>query len=146
MSLQEVVRTVHVKLDVARLQHRAVDVLTTDLANFFDMIAQDVHPIVGSQMGPGQADHLATHTVGLSYTLPLATWYPSTLARLFATPRGTSSGSMQAQRRLSRSYASCTSRKGPLRYTLFASRGSRGWTTQSSSWNQAARALYRGSC
>ena len=39
MSLQEVVRTVHMKLDLAKLQHRVVDSLITDLAKLFDMIA-----------------------------------------------------------------------------------------------------------
>ena len=53
MSLQEVVRTVHMKLDLAKLQHRVVHVLITDLAKFFDVIAQDVHPIVGARMGLG---------------------------------------------------------------------------------------------
>ena len=62
ISLQEVVRTVHMKLDLARLQNRIVDVLITDLAKFFDVIAQDIHPIVGARVGLGEADHLATHT------------------------------------------------------------------------------------
>ena len=74
ISLQEVVRTVRMKLDLARLQHRIVDILITDLANFFDVIAQDVHPLVGARVGLGQADHLATHTEGFSYTLPLGPW------------------------------------------------------------------------
>ena len=39
LSLQEVVCTVHMKLDQARLQHRVVDILITDLAKFFDVIA-----------------------------------------------------------------------------------------------------------
>ena len=71
LSLQEVVRTVHMKLDLPRFQHPVVDVLITDFAKFFDVIAQDVHPIVGARVGLGEADHLATHTEGLSYTLPL---------------------------------------------------------------------------
>ena len=137
MSLQEVVRTVHMKLDLARLRHRVVDVLITDLAKFFDVIPQDVHPIVGARVGLGEADHLATHTEGFSYTLPLGPWQSSTLAQLFGTPRALSRGSMRAQRRLSRSYASWTSRTGPLRYNRFASQGSCGWTTRSSYWNGA---------
>ena len=48
VSFQEVVRTVHMKMDLTRLQRRVVDVLVTDLAKFFDVIAQDVHPIVGA--------------------------------------------------------------------------------------------------
>ena len=69
ISLQEVVRTVHMKLDLARLQNRIVDVLIKDLAKFFDVIAQDIHPIVGARVCLGEADHLATHTEGFSYTL-----------------------------------------------------------------------------
>ena len=45
---QEVVRTVRMKPDLARLQRRVVDVLVTDLAKFFDIIAHDVHPVVGA--------------------------------------------------------------------------------------------------
>ena len=62
VSLQEVVRTVHMKLDPAKLQHRLVDVLITDPGKFFDVIAQDVHPNVGARVGLGEAGHLATHT------------------------------------------------------------------------------------
>ena len=74
ISLQEVVRTVHMRLDLARVQHRIVDVLITDLAQFFDAIAQDIHPIVRARVGLGEADHLATHTEGFSYSLPLGPW------------------------------------------------------------------------
>ena len=92
VSLQEVVRTVHMKLDLAKLEHRVVDVLITDLAKFFDVIAQDVHPIVGARVGLGEADHLATHTEGFSYTLPLGPWQSSTLAQLLGTPHSTIQG------------------------------------------------------
>ena len=80
MLHQEVVRTVHMKLDLARLRHRVVDVLIIDVAKFFDVIAQDFHPIVGARVGLGEADHLATHTEGFSYILPLGPWQSSTLA------------------------------------------------------------------
>ena len=70
VSLQEVVRTVHMKLDQAQLQHRVVHVLITDLAKIFDVIAQDLHPIVGAPVGLGEAGHLATHTEGFSYMYP----------------------------------------------------------------------------
>ena len=86
VSLQEVVRTVHMKLDQARLQHRVVDVLITDLAKFFDVIAQDIPPIVGARVCLGEAGHLATHTEGFSYTLPLGPWQCSTLEQLLGTP------------------------------------------------------------
>ena len=92
ISLQEVVRTVHMKLDLARLQNRIVDVLITDLAKFFDLIAQDIHPIVGARLGLGEADHLATHTEGFSYTLPLGPWQSHTLTQLLRTPQGTVQG------------------------------------------------------
>ena len=91
-SLQEVVRTVHMKLDLARLQRWVVDVLITDLAKFFDVIAQDVHPIVGAHVGLGEASHLATHTEGFLYALPLGPWQSDTLAQLLGTPPGTIQG------------------------------------------------------
>ena len=87
-----VVRTVHMKLDLARLQHRVVDVLITNLATFFDVIAEDVHLIVAVRVGPGEANHLATHTEGFSYTLPWGPWPSSTLAQLSGIPQGTIQG------------------------------------------------------
>ena len=92
ISLHEVVRTVHMKLDVARLQNRILDVLITDLAKFFDVIAQDIHPMVGARVGLGEAGHLATHTEGFSYTLPLGPWQSHTLTQLLGTPQGTVQG------------------------------------------------------
>ena len=53
ISLHEVVWTVHRTLDMARLQGQVVDVLITDLAKYFDVIAQDVHPVVGNHIGVG---------------------------------------------------------------------------------------------
>ena len=43
-------------------------------------------------MGLGEADHLATHTAGFPYTLPLGPGQPSTLTQLLGTPQGTSQG------------------------------------------------------
>ena len=92
ISLQEVVRTVHMKLDLARLQNRIVDVLITDLAKIFDVIAQDIHPIVGARVSLGEASHLATHTEGFSYTLPLGPRQSHTRTQLLGTPQGTIQG------------------------------------------------------
>ena len=92
VSLQEVLRTVHMKLDLAKLERRVVDVLITDLAKFFDVIAQDIHPIVSARVGLGEIGHLATHTEGFSFTLPLGPWQLSTLTQLLGTPQGTIQG------------------------------------------------------
>ena len=43
----------HMKLDLARLWYRLLDVLITDLAKFFDVIGKVVHPIVGARVGLG---------------------------------------------------------------------------------------------
>ena len=69
ISLHKVVRTVHMVLNMARGQ--IVDVLISNLAKYFDIIAQDVHPVVGSHLGLGTADHLSTHTEEYKYTMPL---------------------------------------------------------------------------
>ena len=92
MSVQEVVRMVHMKLDLTKLQRWVVDVLITDLAKFFDVVAQDVHPIVGARVGLGQVGHSATRTEGFSYALPLGPRQSSTLAQLLGTPQGTIRG------------------------------------------------------
>ena len=83
---------VHMKLNLARLQHRIVDVPIRALAKFFDVIAQDIRPIVGAQLGLGEADHLATHTEGFSYTLSLGPWQSHTLTQVLGTPQGTIQG------------------------------------------------------
>ena len=64
VSPHEVMRTVHMTLDMARLWGQVVDVLITDLAKYFDAITQDVHPVVGSHIGLGTQDHLFAHTKG----------------------------------------------------------------------------------
>ena len=92
VSLREAVRTVHMKLDLAKLQRRVVDVLITDLVKFFDAIGQDVHPIVGARVGLGEVGQLATHTEGFSCALPLGPWHSSTLTQLLGTPQGTIQG------------------------------------------------------
>ena len=88
ISLPEGVCTVHMRWVLAMLQHCIVDVLITDLAKFLDMIVQDIHPIVESQVGLGEADHLAGHTEAFSYTSALGPWQSSTLAQLLGTPGG----------------------------------------------------------
>ena len=98
VSLQEVVRPLHMKLDMARLHCRMVDVLVTDLAKFFDAIAQDVHPMVGARVGLGDESHLATHTEGFSYALPLGLGRLDSLAQLLGNPQGMIHGSMPAPR------------------------------------------------
>ena len=47
-----------------------VDVLVIDLAKVFDVIAQDVYPIIGARVGLADTGHLATHTDNFSYALP----------------------------------------------------------------------------
>ena len=64
VSLQEVVYRVHMKLDPARLQRWVVDILVTDLAKFFHVIAKDVHPSVVAWVNLRDAGDLATHTEG----------------------------------------------------------------------------------
>ena len=73
ISLHEVVRKVHMTLDIAPLRWQVVDVLIGDLAKCFDAMAHDVHPIVGSHAGLGTTDHLSAHTEGYRYTMPRGT-------------------------------------------------------------------------
>ena len=78
----------HMKLDLARLQRRVVDVLVTELTKFFDFIAQNVHPIVGARMSLGDEGHSATHIEGFSYALPLGPWHWASVAQLLGTCQG----------------------------------------------------------
>ena len=66
-----------------------MDSLIRDLAKFFNVMAQVVHPIVGARVGLGEAGHVATHTKGFSYTLALGPWQSITLSQLVGTPQGT---------------------------------------------------------
>ena len=69
LSLYEVVQTVHMTLNTARLRGQTACILIGDLAKYFDLIAQDIHLIGGSHVGSGTADHLSTHT-GYRYHAP----------------------------------------------------------------------------
>ena len=132
VPLQEVVRTVHMKLDFTRLHHRVVDVLITDLVKFFDVITQDVHPIMGARLSVGEASHLATHTEGLSYTLPLALGFQYRGAAPGNPPRYHPRGPCG---RDGGSPVSALHGHGIPRFrgTPFSLSGAHGWTTQQSS-------------
>ena len=69
-----------------------MDAPINDLVKLLDVIAQDVHPIVGARAGQGEASHLATHTEGFSCALALRLWQRSTVAQLLGTPQGTIQG------------------------------------------------------
>ena len=62
ISLHEVVPTIHMTLDLAHLLKQVVDVLISDVAKCFDVIAHDMHPLVGSHIGLGTGDHNFAHT------------------------------------------------------------------------------------
>ena len=87
--LLEIVRTLHIKLDPAKLERRLVVILVIYLAKFFDAMAQTVHPIVWARVGLADEGHVATHREGLFYTLPLGPWQPDFVAHLVGTPLGT---------------------------------------------------------
>ena len=72
MSVHEVVRTVRMTPDMACLRGQVVDVLTNDLAKYFD-VAPDAHPTRDNHVGLGTTDHLSTHTEGYSTPWP---WGP----------------------------------------------------------------------
>ena len=126
VSLQEVVCTVHMKLDPARLQARVVDVLITDLAKFFDVIAQDVPPIVEPMWArerpttsppTRRASCMPCPSVPGSWTPGCSSWVP---------PRVQSMESMRGPRRLSPFCGSCTKRTARTRCSPVASWGSCG--------------------
>ena len=48
-----------------------MEVLITDLSKFFDVIPQDMHPLVGAGIGLGTYEELRAHTEGYSYVVPL---------------------------------------------------------------------------
>ena len=91
-SLHEVARAVHRTLDMARLGGQMVDVLIGDLAKYFDDMAQDGHPVVGSLVVLGTTNHLSAHTEGNKYTMPLETLLSRMLQRHLGIPQGTIQG------------------------------------------------------
>ena len=74
-------------LDMAHLRGQTVDVLID-----FDVIAQDIHPIVGKHAGLGTADHHSAHTEGYRYTMPLGTMKSRMLQQHLGIPQGTIHG------------------------------------------------------
>ena len=92
ISLPKVVRAVHMLLDLVCLRGEVVDVLITHRAKYFDVLAQDVHPVVGSCIGLGRVDHLFAHTEGYKYTTPVGTLYSKLPQQLLGIPEGTLQG------------------------------------------------------
>ena len=80
--LPDVVRTVHMTLDLVRLRGKVVGMLITNLAKYFDIIAQ-VHPMV---IGLGTNDHLFAHTQGYKYTMLPGTLQSRQLDQLLGIP------------------------------------------------------------
>ena len=56
------------------------------------IIAQDVHPMVGSHIGVGTRDHLYAHTEGYAYTMPLGALHSRMLQQQLGIPQGTIQG------------------------------------------------------
>ena len=85
-------RVIHMTLDMARLHGQAVDVLITDQAKYFAVIAQGVHPVVGNHIGLGTKDYLFAHTAVYKYTMPLGSLQSRMLEQLLGIPQGTIEG------------------------------------------------------
>ena len=73
-------------LDMAHLTGRNS---ISDLAKYFDVIAQDVHSIVGNHVGLSTTDHLCGLTEGYKYTMPLGALQSRMLPRHLGIPQGT---------------------------------------------------------
>ena len=70
-ALHEVVHTVEKTLKLVRLHGEMVDVIITDLAKYFNVVAKNDHQVVGSRIGLGTMDHQSAHKEGYMYTMPL---------------------------------------------------------------------------
>ena len=82
----------HMKLDLARLQHRVVDVLITDVTKFFDVIAQDIHPIVGARVGLVRQTTSLPTPRGSPIPCPLALGSRALWHNSWGPPKGTIQG------------------------------------------------------
>ena len=71
VSIVEVVRVALMTIDMAKMEGVRLEILITDLSKFFDVIPQDMHPVVGAWVGLGTYDELRSHTEGYRYILPL---------------------------------------------------------------------------
>ena len=73
-------------LDLACL-HKQV-VLITNLAKYFNAIAQDVHHPVGRRIGLDTKDHFFAHAMGNKKTMPLGHLQSKLLEQLLGIPWG----------------------------------------------------------
>ena len=56
----------HMTIDMAKMEGVRLEIRITDLSKFFDVIPQDMHPVVGAWVGLGTYEELRSHTEGYS--------------------------------------------------------------------------------
>ena len=92
VSIVEVVRVALMTIDMAQMRGTRLEVLITDLSKFFDVIPQDMHPLVGAWIGLGTYEELRAHTEGYSYVVPLGDIQSPELLLGVGVPQGSIQG------------------------------------------------------
>ena len=92
VSIVEVVRVALMTIDMAKMEGVRLEILITDLSKFFDVIPQDMHPVVGAWVGLGTYEELRSHTEGYSYILPLGDLQSPELKLGVGVPQGSIQG------------------------------------------------------
>ena len=88
ISIVEVFKVALMTIDMAKMEGVRLEILITDLSKFFDVIPQDMHPVVGAWVGLGTYKELRSHTEGYSYILPLGDLQSPELKLGVGVPRG----------------------------------------------------------
>ena len=92
ISIVEVVRVALMTIDMAQMRGTRLEVLITDLSKFFDVIPQDMHPLVAAWIGLGTYEELRAHTEGYSYVVPLGDIQSPELLLGVGVPQGSIQG------------------------------------------------------
>ena len=71
ISLAEVVWKVMMAIDIACVTRNIVDIIISDLSQYYNNIPQDVHLTVGAAIGLGTEEELQQHTHGYRAVVPL---------------------------------------------------------------------------
>ena len=71
MAILKVFSVSLMTIDVAQMRGTRLEVLITDLSKFFNVMPQDMHPLVGAWIGLGTYEESGAHTEGYSYLVPL---------------------------------------------------------------------------
>ena len=96
ISLVEVVWKVMMAIDIARVTKNIINIIISDLSQYYDNIPQDVRSTVGAAMGLGTEEELQRLTQGYRAVMPLGVYKIAPMEMGRGVPQGSVQGSRTA--------------------------------------------------